>query len=47
MYMWLQRYTFSLENVWKIRKMRIKRKKLPKNLVVSEKSSIFAPAFEK
>ena len=28
MYKWLQRYTFSLENVWKIRKMRIKKKKV-------------------
>lgn len=27
MYKWLQRYTFSLENVWKIRKMRMKKKK--------------------
>lgn len=47
MYKWLQRYTFSLENVWKIMKMRMKKKKLPKNLVVSEKSSTFATAFEK
>lgn len=28
MYKWLQRYTFSLENVWKIIKMRIKKKKV-------------------
>ena len=28
MYKWLQRYTFSFENVWKIRKMRMKRKKV-------------------
>ena len=28
MYKWLQRYTFSLENVWKIRKMRMKKKKV-------------------
>ena len=28
MYKWLQRYTFSLENVWKNRKMRMKKKKV-------------------
>ena len=28
MYEWLQRYTFSLENVWKIMKMRMKKKKV-------------------
>ena len=28
MYKWLQRYTFSLENVCKIRKMRMKKKKV-------------------
>lgn len=28
MYKWLQRYIFSLENLWKIRKMRIKKKKV-------------------
>lgn len=28
MYKWLQRYTFSLKSVWKIRKMRIKKKKV-------------------
>ena len=44
---WLQRYVFSLENVWKRRKMIENKKKCRKNLVVSEKSSTFATAFEK
>ena len=44
---WLQRYVFSLENVWKRRKMIENKKKWLKNLVVSEKSSTFATAFEK
>ena len=47
MYKWVQRYVFSLKNVWKRRKMIENKKKWLKNLVVSEKSSTFATAFEK
>lgn len=47
MYKWLQRYTFSLEYVWKIRKMRMKKKKVAEKFGGVRKSSIFATDFEK
>ena len=45
MYKWLQRYTFSLEYVWKIRKMRMKKKKVAEKFGGVRKKQYFCNRF--